>query len=616
MKVTLVEPPGQRGYVPIAAAYLAATARADPELGSYVDTRLHLGHMSDSVDETVAEILAEGPPDVLALSCQGWSLAHADAIASRVAGKSPDVLVVYGGNHVSNGGPEFLGERPFADVVADGEGEFLFLDLLRSWRRDRSREALAGTPGTTVRTDGGAMVSGPPRPRATDLSRIASPYLSGELDGLLREDSTALLETNRGCPYSCSFCYWGEAIGSKVQQFPLERVQAEMRYLAERGVDSWYICDANFGMFERDLELVDYMVQLRAEFGYPRTMHTNWAKNANERIVSLCAKLNNAGIHSTYTLALQSATTEALRLAHRKNMKINRTEELAALCRRYGVVPRGELIWGLPGESYAEFLESFEVLAPHTDALSVYPHYVLPNTEFAKRQDEYALSTVKAEVDTDYAYCVEHPLMSRESFLDGMRFIISNNILRVASGFYRIYPRVARAVGLPYATTTEALGDWIVRSAHPTARRFARFYRIPMATHRLSLGEVWSVIQTDRDGFVAMLRAYVEEVFHANLPSDQAALARAAFEFDALTFPLVRSGSGYHEEIVDVDYDLLSVRQGETTLPERAPRRYRVRWPLGLRDYPDGKWYFGLMSYSADVADVTPDPVGQSGGVR
>ncbi|GAA1649537.1 B12-binding domain-containing radical SAM protein [Actinoplanes couchii] len=607
MKVALVEPPGQRGYVPIAVAYLAAIVQADPELSTHVQHRLHLGHMSESVDDVVSAIFVDGAPDVLGLSCQGWSLAHADAIAARVAEKNPDVLVIYGGNHVSNGGIALLRERPFVDVVADGEGEFLFRELLRSWRRTGRVDDLAGIPGATVRKEDGTVVQGAERPRATDLSQIPSPYLNGSLDALLRQDCTALLETNRGCPYSCSFCYWGEAIGARVQHFPTERVKAEMRYLAERQVDSWYICDANFGMFDRDRELVDYMVELRAEFGFPRTMHTNWAKNANERVVSLCAKLNNAGIHSTYTLALQSATPEALRLAHRKNMKINRIEELAAICRRHGVVPRGELIWGLPGESYAEFLESFEVLAPHTDALSVYPHYLLPNTEFSRRKQEYGLVTEKAEVDTDYAYCVEHPLMSRSEFLDGMRFIISNNILRVASGFYRVYPRVMKELGVSLASTTEALGGWIRHSPDATAKRFARFYRIPMATHRLSLGEVWAAIRDDRDGFVDMLRQYTEETFHVSLPADQAAVARVAFEFDALTFPVLLSGSGFHEELVDVEYDVVSVRLGKTLVPERSPRTYRVRWPRGLRDYPDGKWYFGLLSYAAEVVDVTAD---------
>jgi radical SAM C-methyltransferase len=612
VRVALVEPPGQRGYVPIAAAYLAATSRADPEIGPRARFDLELSAPGDPLDDALGRILDPGPPDVLALSCQGWSLARAAAIASRVSAVSPDTLIVFGGNHVSSGGRSLLAERPYVDVVVDGEGEFTFLELLKTWRRVGTTDALGSVSGLTVRCLDGSVASGPERPRIADLSQVVSPYLSGQLDEFLSEDCTALLETNRGCPYSCSFCYWGEAIGARVHQFPLERVRAEMRYLAERRVDAWYICDANFGMFERDTELVDYMVRLRAEFGYPKTMHTNWAKSSNERVVTLCAKLNHAGIHSTYTLALQSATTDALRLANRKNMKINRVEELAGLCRQHCVVPRGELIWGLPGESYPEFRESFDVLAPHTDALSVYPHYLLPNTEFTARMEELGLRAEKKEMDTDYAYCVEHPAMSYAEFLEGMRFIISNNILRVASGFYRLFPRVAMAaLDLSYASSTESLGEWIPQSQNPVARRFARFYRIPLTTHRQSLVEVWAAIHEDRDGFLGMLRSYVSESLLPGFPQDKADVAMAAFEFDALTFPLTESGTGYRERIVELNYDLVSVQRGECSLPPARRRVYRVRWPLGLLDYPVSKWYFGLMSFAAEVTDITAGEDGE-----
>jgi radical SAM superfamily enzyme YgiQ (UPF0313 family) len=606
VRIALVEPPGQRGYVPIAVAYLAATARADPEISADTTYDLELSVPGEPLDQALRRVLDPGPPDILALSCQGWSVGRTAAIAARAREMSPDTLVVYGGNHVSDGGRALLAERPFVDAVVNGEGEFTFRELVRTWQRTGSKSALAAVPGLTTRLSSGSVVTGPDRPRIADLSSVMSPYLSGELDAFLDEDCTALLETNRGCPYSCSYCYWGEAIGARVHQFPLERVQAEMRYLAERRVDAWYICDANFGMFQRDRDLVDYMVELRAEYGYPKTMHTNWAKSSNERVVTLCASLNNAGIHSTYTLALQSATTEALQLANRKNMKINRVEELAGLCRQHSVVPRGELIWGLPGESYAEFLESFDVLAPYTDALSVYPHYLLPNTEFSARSHELGLRAEKKEMDTDYAYCVEHPAMSYAEFIDGMKFIISNNILRVASGLYRLFPRVAKAaLGLSYASTTESLGQWIPEAPGPMARRFARFYRIPLTTHRQSLVEVWAAISQDRDGFLDMLRLYVSEALLADVPPDKAEVAMAAFEFDALTFPLAEAGTGYREEVVEVDYDFLSVQRGECSLPRPGRRRYRVRWPLGLAAYPVSKWYFGLTSFAAEVTDIT-----------
>ena len=38
----------------------------------------------------------------------------------------------------------------------------------------------------------------------------------------------ALWETNRGCPFSCTFCDWGMATGSKVVEFPSEKLDLEI----------------------------------------------------------------------------------------------------------------------------------------------------------------------------------------------------------------------------------------------------------------------------------------------------------------------------------------------------------------------------------------------------
>ena len=140
---------------------------------------------------------------------------------------------------------------------------------------------------------------------------------------------------------------------------------------------------------------------------------------------------------------MQSGTPEALEIAHRSNMKINRIDELASLCRAEGVVPRGELIWGLPGEDLEHFYASYDQLAVHTDALSVYPLYILPNTEYHERQRELGIATRAVERDTDYLYCVEHADMSFDDFLTGLRFIVANNVLKVGSTFARAFPRVA-----------------------------------------------------------------------------------------------------------------------------------------------------------------------------
>src|SRR6185503_10105650 len=101
---------------------------------------------------------------------------------------------------------------------------------------------------------------GAPRPRLRDLAQIASPFLDGTFDALYATHrdrfGAAVLETNRGCPFACTFCDWGQATQSRVHELPFDRVAAELDWVARSGLGYLYIVDANFGIRPRDIEII------------------------------------------------------------------------------------------------------------------------------------------------------------------------------------------------------------------------------------------------------------------------------------------------------------------------------------------------------------------------
>jgi hypothetical protein len=606
LRAVLVEPPGQSGYLPIAVASLSASAMSDERLRSEVDFQLLLNTTSIPLPNAVSHVMRDGPPDVLALSCQGWAIPRADQIAAAVREASPRTLIIYGGNHVSSGGSDFFTGRPFADLLVNGEGELTFCDVLRAYAGSSSPD-YGAIQGLSWKASPDHVVTTQERDRAADLDSLPSPYLTGCLDDFLDRCQTALLETNRGCPYKCSFCYWGQAVGGRVHTFGVDRVREEMKFLAGRGIDSWYICDANFGMQQRDQEVVDTLIELKKKYGVPRVLHTNWAKSSNERIVDICARLNASGIYCSFTLALQTTTPEALDLANRRNMKINKLREIGQLCRERKIVPRGDLIWGLPGESYSDFLDSFNELSEYTSLIGVYPHYLLPNTEYSRRRVELGLQTERPDPRTDYEYCVTHPRMPRADFDRGLRFIASNNILSLGSGFFRVYPRVARlAAGVSPAQAIGAFGDWILKTSNPVARRFLRCFQDPLRRLDASFMETWRLIRTNRDKFIGLVSQYVEESIHERQPDDVAKLLREAFRFDSVTYVKVLSGDGgeFVREVVSFDCDFLEFTYSDTPRITPGKFEYTIRWPVGLRDYSLENWYFGLPAFLPVVERV------------
>ena len=163
--------------------------------------------------------------DVAGFSVYCWNFELSLAIARALKARRPRTLIVFGGPHVPDQGAPFLDAHPFVDVAVHGEGEATFLALLEGLGR-------AGVDGITVRGADGRAETRPKPPRIKDLDRIPSPYLTGAFARVMAAHPAlgwhALWETNRGCPFACTFCDWGSATASKVYQFSMHRVRAEI----------------------------------------------------------------------------------------------------------------------------------------------------------------------------------------------------------------------------------------------------------------------------------------------------------------------------------------------------------------------------------------------------
>ena len=121
--------------------------------------------------------------------------------------------------------------NPYIDIAVHGEGEITFLKLLEAYPANDWSEI----PGVSWIDSSGNFSTHPKSDRIRELSIIPSPYLEGVFEPLLSLDSNAewlaLWETNRGCPFHCTFCVWGISAMDKVRVFPLERVLEEIEYI-------------------------------------------------------------------------------------------------------------------------------------------------------------------------------------------------------------------------------------------------------------------------------------------------------------------------------------------------------------------------------------------------
>ncbi|MDQ3908295.1 MAG: cobalamin-dependent protein, partial [Acidobacteriota bacterium] len=321
--------------------------------------------------------------DVVGFSAYIWNIQISLEIARRLKQRRPDTLVVFGGPQVPDRAEEFLRNHTFIDVAVHGEGERVFTSILercetRGWE---------GVASISYLKDDGVFVNHPKAARMTDLSLVPSPYLENVFEPLMRanprEKWAMLWETNRGCPFACTFCDWGSAVASKVYRFEPDRLTAELTWFAERQGEFVFCCDANFGILPRDYDLATHAVASKLLYGYPRSLSVQNTKNATERAYRIQKLLADSGMNTGVTISLQSVDPETLRSVKRENISLDSFEELQRRYTRDRVTTYTDMILALPGETYDSFAGGVERVISNGqhNRILFYNLSILPNAE-------------------------------------------------------------------------------------------------------------------------------------------------------------------------------------------------------------------------------------------
>jgi hypothetical protein len=189
-----------------------------------------------------------------------------------------------------------------------------------------------------------------------------------------------VLETNRGCPYSCTFCDWGSATQQRIRKFSLERVFAELEWCARHGIQTVGIADANFGIFERDIAIAEKVAELKTQHKFPHHVGVNYAKNSMKNLKPIVKVLGDAGVIAYGQLSLQSMDEGTLKTIERSNIKPEKYHELAYEFRRAGLPLFIDLMMGLPGSTVTSFRNDLQQSIDREVIAKVYPTQLLVNS--------------------------------------------------------------------------------------------------------------------------------------------------------------------------------------------------------------------------------------------
>jgi radical SAM superfamily enzyme YgiQ (UPF0313 family) len=405
-KISFVSPNFQQGpkefnayYLPYSPAVLWAYAQKF----DYIKSNYQLGNFiwrRDPIPDAI-EILKDSA--IVGFSTYIWNKSYNNVLARELKKTNPDIMIVFGGPEPKIENTDFFELYPYIDICVKQEGEISFKKILEA----TSIEDILKIPGLLVNINKKTVDTGTSL-RITELDEIPSPYLIGMFDNLMSQHPeirwNATLETNRGCPYACTFCDWGSLTYNKVKKFDIDRVYEELEWIGKNKCDFVSITDANFGIFpERDSAIADKLIEVQKTYDNPKAYTISWAKNQKREIVDIVKKLiYDGGAKIGLNLSVQTMDDNVLEIIKRKNLDTNKIEEVFELCEQNNIPLYTELILGLPGETLTSWKENFYKLyrAGNHTGITIYQAQLLENAEMnLSQRSEY---NIEGTVVYDY----------------------------------------------------------------------------------------------------------------------------------------------------------------------------------------------------------------------
>ncbi len=314
--------------------------------------------INNNMDEIIYSIYEE-KPDILGFSCYIWNIEIIKDSIKTIKKVLPDVIIILGGPEVYG----FNGIMPeCADIVIEGNGEKAFYEILVQINQGKEISGFCSLP--------------------CDFNTVPFPYTEDDWQHI--KGRTIYYESQRGCPYKCSYCL--SSIDKRMDFLPLDRVFKELDFFLNKKPRRIKFVDRTFNVHkQRAMEIWKYLCA-----------HDNGITNFHfeiggdllddETIEFLTSARKEL---FQFEIGVQSTHKETL-------IAINRNVDFDLLSKAVGKLIKAgnihihlDLIAGLPFESYDNFKCSFnDVYMLKPDMLQLGFLKVLKGTDIEKNFDK------------------------------------------------------------------------------------------------------------------------------------------------------------------------------------------------------------------------------------
>jgi len=387
------------------------------------------------------EILQHTSPTILSFSNYSWNLELGYTFAFLAKQRDPNVIIIFGGPNFPADEKEkldFLKKKPAIDFYIELEGELGFVDLVKALsKNDFNAEQLKKHGKKIINTCyiyDGQLITGSIE-RIKDINIIPSPYLTGALDQYFQLPLIPMIETTRGCPFTCTFCADGLAIKSKINRYETQRTREELQYIAKNinKVDELIVTDLNFGMYKQDMETAKEIANIQKNYNYPVSVDAPAGKNMPKRIINIASIMKGWSMGGV----IQSSDPGVLKAIKRSNISIDAYQDLIDFGNKQKANRTyTEVILGLPDDTKEKHFKSLRLgVEKSVNNLRMHQAMLLIGTEMASKKDrkKYGLltkfRTLPGNVGNYNILNKEHPVAEVEEIVVGSNTLSVNDYI-------------------------------------------------------------------------------------------------------------------------------------------------------------------------------------------
>ncbi|MBF0101231.1 MAG: radical SAM protein [Desulfobacterales bacterium] len=347
------------GNIPLAAAWLKHLSNTQDHIEILPESMVsYLG------DRALCDFILSKHPDIIGFSVYNWNADRTVYIARQIKSQRSDVRIVFGGPEITVDNERIL-SNSVVDFFVHGEGEIIFQRLLQDteyWKKRSGSEISDGF-----------------------FERAYSPYMQGLLEPEI--ENMMFLETQRGCPYHCSYCYYNKSRPS-VTLAKLESILQGIQWAYDYPLKELFLIDPCLNARPDLLRLLKGIQQINQD----RRLSILSELRA-ELIDSHIAEQFALAGFTEFEIGLQSINPKALKILRRPT-DLNQFISGVTHLKKVGIRAKIDLIVGLPLDTPEGFKKSVDFLVEHnmTEDIQVFVLSILPGTTLRTQADSLGLS--------------------------------------------------------------------------------------------------------------------------------------------------------------------------------------------------------------------------------